>query len=146
MDFGQIKNKFLEVLGVTILKTKNIHNFLLGSPFFLSVTLPEHQNPQNLRAWFIVPLQIFFVPIGPLKSGDWQLVVAPSPRYVAELRRLQALSYEAVTEQQCVQCPVTFKIQQHRISFNQLSKNIHIWKKEVTSIRNQFTLQRPFTI
>ena len=53
MDFGQIKNKFLGVLGVTILKNQNIHNFLLRSPFFMSVTLPEQQNSQNLIAWFM---------------------------------------------------------------------------------------------
>ena len=32
-------------------KTKNFHNFFWLSPFFMSVTLPEQQNPQNLRAW-----------------------------------------------------------------------------------------------
>ena len=50
MDFGKIKNKCLEVLGVTVLKNQKYSLFFWLSPFFISVTLPEQQNPQNLRA------------------------------------------------------------------------------------------------
>ena len=51
MGFGQIKNKFLEALCVTVLKNQNIKRKIL-SPFFMSVTLPEQQTPRNLRAWY----------------------------------------------------------------------------------------------
>ena len=52
MDFGQIQNNFLEVLGVKVLKNKKYSQFFLLSPFFMSVTLPEQQNPRNLRALY----------------------------------------------------------------------------------------------
>ena len=48
VDFGKIKNKFLEALGVRVLKNQKYWQFLLV--FFFSVTLPEQQNPRNLRA------------------------------------------------------------------------------------------------
>ena len=57
VDFGQIKNKFLEVLGVTILKNQKYwrrKKFI--SPFFMGVTLPEQQNPQNLKTWYTFSL------------------------------------------------------------------------------------------
>jgi hypothetical protein len=50
VDFGQIKNKFLEALGVTVLKNQKYSRFFLAFSLFMSVTLPEHQDPQNLRA------------------------------------------------------------------------------------------------
>ena len=52
VDFGQIKNKFLELLGVSVLKNQKYSQFLFAFSLFMSVTLPEQQNPQNLRAWY----------------------------------------------------------------------------------------------
>ena len=37
VDFGQIKNKFLEAFGVTVLKNKNVHIFFVAFPLFYEI-------------------------------------------------------------------------------------------------------------